>query len=252
MPALGVIPARYASTRFPGKPLALLGGDPMVVHVLHRALEARRLDRVVVATDDERIAEAVRTADGEVRLTDPALPSGSDRVAAVVSELEGEGERYEVVVNIQGDEPFLPGAAIDRAVDTLTQDEHAHLATLAVRATTEEFRSSDVVKVAMSTDNRAVYFSRAGVPHPQGQSHYKPLKHVGLYVFRRDYLMRFVRLGVGALEQAEQLEQLRALEDGARIIVAVGEWPVLGVDTPQDLVRAEARLVAGSRDKRAH
>jgi len=240
---LGVIPARYGSTRFPGKALAPLGGRPLVAHVIGNARRAERLDRVLVATDDPRIVAVAREAGVEGFLTPPELPSGSDRVAHVVEQLAWAGEPCDVAVNIQGDEPFLPAAAIDRAVELLAADPEAAIATLAVPATREERANPNAVKVVLDGRGRALYFSRSTIPHPRNATpRARWLKHVGLYAFRAEYLSRFVALPPSGLEEAEGLEQLRALEDGARIAVAVGEWPVLGVDTPEDLAEAERRL----------
>jgi 3-deoxy-manno-octulosonate cytidylyltransferase (CMP-KDO synthetase) len=233
---LGVIPARYGSTRFPGKPLADLDGKPLLAHVVERAGEARRIDRLVVATDDERIAAAARTAGAEAMLTPAELPSGSDRAAHVLERLGPES--FDAVVNIQGDEPLLPGAAMDAAVALLEASPEAALGTLAVPADAAEAADPNVVKVVLDKRRHALYFSRAAIPH--GGS--AVLKHVGLYVFRPAYLRRWTGLGISALERAERLEQLRALEDGAAIVVAVGAWPVLGVDTPQDLERVRLAL----------
>ncbi len=247
MRVLGVIPARFASTRFPGKALATLAGKPLVVHVVERAREASVLDRVVVATDDDRIARAAAAVEAEARLTPAGLPSGSDRVAWVARELAGEGERFDLVVNLQGDEPFLPGAAVDTAVGLLREDPGADMATLAVPAGVGETGDPDVVKVVLDRRGRALYFSRAPIPYRRGDDGFgaRPLKHVGLYAYRAGYLERFVHLPVSGLERTERLEQLRALEDGAVIAVAVGAWPALGVDTPAHLAEAERRLASG-------
>ena len=242
MRVLGVIPARYGSTRFAGKALADLAGKPLVAHVVERAREAASLTRLIVATDDPRIVEVAQGVGAEGLLTPSDLPSGSDRVAWVVRELGQRGEGYDVVVNVQGDEPFLPGEAIDRAVELLQEDPEASMATVAVRVTRAEAADPNVVKVVMNRRGRALYFSRAVIPHGGGEAGHPLYRHVGLYAFRPDYLERFVGMGVGVLERREDLEQLRALEDGAIIAVAVGEWPVLGMDTPEDLIRAQERL----------
>lgn len=244
MRVLGVIPARYGSTRFPGKPLASLRGRPLVAHVVDNARRATRLDRVVVATDDERIVRAVEAAGAEARLTPADLPSGSDRAAWTARELAGEGYAAELVVNLQGDEPLLPGEAMDLAVETLLADEEAQIGTLAAPARPDEVARPQVVKVVLDGRGRALYFSRSEIPYPRDPKARRttPLKHLGLYVYRFDYLQRYVTLGVSELEAVEGLEQLRALEDGARIAVRVGRWEALGVDTPADLAEAERRL----------
>ena len=247
MLVLGVIPARFGSTRFPGKPLAPLAGKPVIAHVVEHAREAKRLDRLVVATDDRRIAEAAREAGAEARLTPSELRSGSDRAAYVAEELEREGFAADLVVNIQGDEPFLPAPAVDRAVERLAEDGEAQMSTLAVPLAREEAGRADVVKVVLDDRERALYFSRGAIPYPRRPEAERrtPLRHVGLYVFRAAYLKRFVALPAGELEEVEGLEQLRALADGARIVVAVGDWDVMGVDTPDDLARAERRWTGG-------
>lgn len=242
MRILGVIPARYGSTRFPGKPLARLAGRPLLAHVVDRARESRRLTRLLVATDDERIAAAAAEAGAEAVLTASGLPSGTDRAAAALRAL-GDPVPFDVVVNLQGDEPFLPGSAIDRSLDLLAADPEASMATLAVPLDPAEAPSPHAVKVVLDAGGRALYFSRAAIPYGMDGKAAR-LRHVGLYAFRRTYLERFVDLGPSPLERAEGLEQLRALEDGARIVVAIGDWPVLGVDTPEDLARAERRLAA--------
>jgi 3-deoxy-manno-octulosonate cytidylyltransferase (CMP-KDO synthetase) len=239
---LGVIPARFGSTRFPGKPLADLAGKPLIAHVVERAEEARGIDRLVVATDDERIAAAARAAGAEAMLTPADLASGSDRAAYVLERLGPES--FDAVLNIQGDEPLLPGQAMDAALALLAERPEAVLATLAVPAGPEAAADPNVVKVVLDKRRRALYFSRATIPHGGDAV----LRHVGLYAFRPEYLRRYTRLGVSALERAERLEQLRALEDGATIVAAVGTWPVLGVDTPEDLERVR-RVLGRMREK---
>jgi 3-deoxy-manno-octulosonate cytidylyltransferase (CMP-KDO synthetase) len=210
--------------------------------VIDRAREATRLDRILVATDDERIAAVARQSGVEAVMTPSALPSGTDRVAWAVRHLGDGGRGFEVVVNLQGDEPFLPGPAIDRAVSGLETDPGAALATLAVRIGAAEAENPHVVKVVVDVRGRALYFSRQVIPHQREGAGGEPLKHVGLYAFRREGLERFVSLSPSPLERAEGLEQLRALEDGMGIAVAVGDWPARGIDTPGDLARAERDL----------
>ena len=250
MNALAVIPARWASTRFPGKALARIAGRPMIEHVYRRALGAKTVARVVVATDDERIALAVRGFGGEVRMTRPDHPSGTDRVAEVA-----RGEGAEVIVNVQGDEPLLHPDDIDAAVRPLLGENPPEMTTLAVPlAGPEDFLDPNVVKVVVGGSGDALYFSRAPVPHPRDalggapanapglrggwpELRPRPLKHLGLYAYRREYLLRFASLPPTPLETAERLEQLRALEDGARIRVAVTGRDSIGVDVPGDLER---------------
>ncbi len=241
---LGVIPARYGSTRFPGKPLAAIAGKPLIAHVIDRAREAGRIERLVVATDHEGIAAAAQDCGVEVRLTPTDLPSGSDRAARVVRELKDEGDVYDLAVNFQGDEPLLPGESVDRLVERMERESGADLGTLAVPAAAGEFDDPNAVKVVLGTDGFALYFSRAPIPYRRSGDGVGPLKHIGIYVFRTAYLERFVGLSPSALERSEGLEQLRALEAGARIVVEVGRWPSRGVDTPDD-AESVARILAG-------
>lgn len=245
-----VIPARYASTRLPGKPLLDIRGTPMIQRVVERAC-ASNADEVLVATDDARIAAAVhhprRPGQPIAVLTDPDLPSGTDRVAAVAA-LRGWSDDT-LVVNVQGDEPFLPAALIEQAAALLERDPAAGIATLATPlGGLEEFLDPNVVKVVTALDGAALYFSRAPIPWaregaPAGLASQRDFagaqRHVGLYAYRVGVLKRITRLPPSALEQCEKLEQLRALENGVRIVVGrCVEPPPPGVDTPADLDRA--------------
>lgn len=233
MTIVGLIPARYASVRFPAKPLARLAGTPMVVHVLEAARGARRLDRVLVATDDERIAQAVRAAGGEAILTSAAAASGTDRLAEAARSVPGD-----IYVNIQGDEPLMSSENIDRAVATLLSTPERQIATLAIALAPEQAADPNVVKIAVTRDGRALYFSRAAIPYPrQGAAVYR--KHLGLYVYRAATLRAIATLPPSPLEQKESLEQLRWLE--ASYVIWVGEAVTdsIGVDTPEDLARVE-------------
>ena len=233
---LGVIPARFASSRFPGKPLAVLAGKPMIQHVWERAAQAPCLDAVLIATDDERIAAAARGFGALVAMTRPDHESGTDRVAEAASQTDAE-----VVVNIQGDEPLIDPGAIQTAVLTLLDEEDCQMATLKKRISrAEEIENPNVVKVVTALNGEALYFSRSLLPFPRGQAvHYK---HIGLYVYRRALLLAYSSLKRGPLEEAEKLEQLRALENGIPIRVAETNYETLGVDTPEDLIAAEAAL----------
>jgi 3-deoxy-manno-octulosonate cytidylyltransferase (CMP-KDO synthetase) len=253
--ALGVIPARFASTRFPGKPLASLGDRTLIEQVAERARAARRLERVVVATDDERIAAVCRASGSEVVLTSPDHPSGTDRVAEAVRKA---GETFDVVVNVQGDEPFVTPTSLDRLVSTFDDDPATEIATLAeplVRA--DELFDPNVVKVVTALDGRALYFSRAPIPYPMGTGatedpaaalESRPgglsglLKHQGIYAYRTATLFALTAVPPSPLEQDESLEQLRALQAGLRIRVLVSDFRSVGVDTPADLERAVALL----------
>jgi 3-deoxy-manno-octulosonate cytidylyltransferase (CMP-KDO synthetase) len=231
---LGVIPARFASSRFPGKALAEIAGKPMIQHVFERASMARYLTRVIVATDDDRICGAARSFGAPVRMTRADHPSGTDRVAEVAS-----AEDAELVVNIQGDEPLIDPAAIDAAALGVLGDPDVPMGTLAKRIENpEEIDNPNVVKVVRDAAGNAIYFSRCPIPYVRGERipglHYK---HVGLYVYRRDFLLGYSSLPVGPLERAERLEQLRALENGYKIRVVETEYESLGVDTPAELER---------------
>lgn len=247
--ALGVIPARYASTRLPGKPLAILAGKPLVQHVWEKARAARRLSAVVVATEDERIARVVRGFGGEVMMTSAAHATGTDRVAEVARD-----RREAIVLNIQGDEPLADPADIDTLVAGLQEDEGAMMATLATPL--PDRRAADnpnVVKVVCDAAGRALYFSRALIPWPRNPpalDEPKPaprglwLQHIGLYAFRRQFLMEFASWPPSPLEGMEGLEQLRALERGHAIRVLPARGRYHGVDTPEDLVHVAGALGA--------
>jgi 3-deoxy-manno-octulosonate cytidylyltransferase (CMP-KDO synthetase) len=243
--ALAVIPARWASSRFPGKPLALLGGLPLVQHVVEAALKSRAFERVLVATDDERIAQAVAGFGGAVEKTSAGHRSGTDRVAEVVARLSADAP--DVVVNVQGDEPFLHSEDLLALVQAFEDDQVAMATLVRPLLDEEERRSPHVVKVVMDVSQNALYFSRADLPFARDGKQRPGLAHVGLYGYRRSTLLHLAQLPPGTLEQAESLEQLRALEHGIRIRCVRTERSTLGVDTPEDLVRAEAVLAARNR-----
>ena len=239
-----MIPARMASTRLPGKPLADIGGAPMIVHVWRRACEADA-GPVVVACAEAEIADAVTAAGGRCVLTSPDLPSGSDRIFAALEAVDPDG-RFDTIVNLQGDLPTIDPVAIHAALKPLA-DPAVDIATLvAMIADAEERDDPNVVKVALALavdaeTGRALYFSRCPVPWGEGP-HYH---HIGLYAYRRAALARFVTLPPGILERRERLEQLRALENGMRIDAALVETVPFGVDTQADLKRARMVLAAG-------
>jgi 3-deoxy-manno-octulosonate cytidylyltransferase (CMP-KDO synthetase) len=233
---IGVIPARFASVRFPGKPLAPLAGRPMVVHVLRAAQAAKRLSRVVVATDDVRIAEAVAQAGGEAVMTSPNAASGTDRVAEVARRLPADA-----YVNLQGDEPLMPADNVDRAVAALVDAPGRTIATLAYPIPAAAVSDPNSVKVAVARDGRALYFSRSPIPYfRQGEPAYR--KHLGIYAYRAATLAEIAALPPSPLERAESLEQLRWLEAGYTIHVGEAAGDSIGVDTPEDLAAAQARL----------
>jgi 3-deoxy-manno-octulosonate cytidylyltransferase (CMP-KDO synthetase) len=233
MKIVGLIPARYASVRFPAKALAPIAGKPMVVHVLEAARGARRLDRVAVATDDERIARAVESAGGEAVMTSPDCASGTDRLAQAAIRIPGD-----VYVNIQGDEPMMSSENIDRVVETLLAGGDREIASVWVPLPAAEAPDPNAVKVAVASDGRALYFSRAPIPFPRaGASDYR--KHLGLYAYRAATLAGIARLPPSPLERMESLEQLRWLEAGYTIWMGEAATDSIGVDTPGDLSRAE-------------
>ncbi|HWR52137.1 MAG TPA: 3-deoxy-manno-octulosonate cytidylyltransferase [Bryobacteraceae bacterium] len=231
---LGVIPARYQSSRFPGKALVAIDGKPMLAHVFERASRARYLTQVIIATDDERIREAARRFGAPVRMTRADHASGTDRVAEVAS-----AENASLIVNIQGDEPLIDPDAIDAAILGLLDEPHIPMGTLKKRIEDPaELANPNVVKVVTDFTGNAIYFSRSPIPHVRDAvgttEHYK---HIGLYVYQRDFLLSYSQLPSGPLEQAEKLEQLRALENGHRIRVVETDYESIGVDTPADLER---------------
>jgi len=251
---VGMIPARYGSVRFPGKVLAKIAGKPMVQHVYERAAQASLLDDLFVATDDPRVQEAVGAFGGKVVMTRADHTSGTDRLAEVARDLP-----CDAVVNIQGDEPLISPAIIDDAVRPLYESPDVRMATLATRVRdAEEHENWTVVKVVVDARGDALYFSRAPIPffrvddrgertralaarqHPR--SGLRPLKHIGLYVYRRDALLWIATLRPSALEITEGLEQLRALENGCRIRVVTVDYSPLGVDTPADLERVRSMM----------
>jgi 3-deoxy-manno-octulosonate cytidylyltransferase (CMP-KDO synthetase) len=235
---LGVIPARYTSSRFPGKPLARIGSKSMLEHVFERTSQARYLTSVIIATDDDRIADAARSFGAPVRMTRADHLSGTDRAAEVAS-----ADTAELIVNIQGDEPLIDPSAIDAAILPLLDDDDIQMGTLKKRIEDpREIGDPNVVKVVTDRAGNAIYFSRSTIPYVRlsglaGEAACPIYKHVGLYVYRRDFLLGYSDLPVGPLEQAERLEQLRALENGYSIRVVETEYESLGVDTPEDLER---------------
>ncbi len=239
MQAVGVIPARFDAGRFPGKALAPIAGLPMIRRVWEGAQTAKTLRAVLIATDDARIADAALEFGAEVVKTRTDHPTGSDRVAEVARRLDDE-----IVVDIQGDEPLIEGFVIDAAVEALHEDPEAPMATVVHAADPAAFGNADRVKVTLDRAGHALYFSRSPIP-AQRSAGAAPRRwqHVGLYAYRRPFLLEFASLPRGPLELAEELEQLRALEHGHRIRCAVVEgWSSAPVDAPEDIAAVEARL----------
>jgi 3-deoxy-manno-octulosonate cytidylyltransferase (CMP-KDO synthetase) len=236
-----VIPARYGSTRMPGKPLVQLAGQPMIQRVYARAKLAQTVNRVIVATDDERIVKAVEAFRGEARMTRPDHRTGTERVAEVAAHETGD-----VFVNVQGDEPLLDPVAVDTAVAALLEDSATAVSTVATPIKTPaDIMDPNVCKVVLDFDENALYFSRAPIPWARdtaSKQQVRHLKHLGLYVFRRDALLEYPTLPQGELERIEQLEQLRWLENGWKIRVAEVEHDAVSVDVPADVARVEKLL----------
>lgn len=250
MRAIAIIPARYHSVRFPGKLLALLKGKPVIQYVFENAVRSREVERVIIATDHDAVYTAVRAFGGDVVMTAPELSSGTDRVAEVV---KGLGSDVEIIVNVQGDEPLLTPDMIDLTV-TLLKDSDAHIGTLAKKIDDEgDIFDPNVVKVVFNAFGDALYFSRAAIPYyrdrvsgpgPGGGNvgNRTFYKHIGIYSFRKDALLRLTALPQSPLEKAEKLEQLRALENGYTIRIGVAERDTIGVDTPGDMEKVEKWL----------
>jgi 3-deoxy-manno-octulosonate cytidylyltransferase (CMP-KDO synthetase) len=243
MNVIGIIPARYGSTRFPGKPLALIAGKPLIRHVVERCQQAKSLSEVIVATDDTRIWEVAQDF-CRAEMTAPGYPSGSDRIAEVLTRCT-----CDAVVNIQGDEPLIDPAVIDAVAEALA---HAEMSTAATPISSpDDYSSPNVVKVIVSADGRALYFSRRTIPYlreaagssaSEQLAAFPFLKHLGIYGYRRETLLRLVNFPVSPLERAEKLEQLRALENGIPIAVVQVDYDSVGVDVPADVVRVERML----------
>ena len=244
---VAIIPARYAATRLPGKPLAEIGGRPLIQWVVERAAACRRIDDVIVATDDPRIFEVVQEFGGKVLMTSPHCHSGSDRIAETLNRIE-----CDLIVNIQGDEPMMATETVDRAIEAIEGDPECRVSTAAVplhdRA---EWESPHAVKVVIDARGYALYFTRSPIPNrsrsgpdapTQGGRPVWGLKHMGLYVYRRQALLDYVSWPPSHLEHVEKLEQLRFLDHGYRIRVIVTPYDSVGVDTPEDLERVRALL----------
>lgn len=244
MRTVAIIPARYASTRFPGKSLALISGKPMIQWVYERTISCPIISQAIVATDDERIVQAVQAFGGNVMLTQPDHPSGTDRVAEVAAQIDAD-----LIINVQGDEPFVQAAQLQQLASLFT-DPAVDIATLAHPISDEQsIFSPNVVKVVCDARQKALYFSRAPIPFLRGLpqedwgQHKQHFQHLGIYAYRQSVLQAITQLPVGNLEQLESLEQLRWLEAGYHISVAETSFRSIGVDTPEDLVKAQQWMV---------
>lgn len=235
MNILCVIPARYSSTRLPGKPLALIAGKPMIERVYERALAAKRPTAVLVATDHELVYQAVKAFGGQVMMTSPDHATGTDRLAEVAAKYTDA----DIIINVQGDEPLIAPAVIDLLAGAFDNDPGLNMATLMTEIDEEEYNLPSVVKVVTSLDGYALYFSRSLIPYPRNSKvPGGPLpvyKHIGIYAYRRDFLLHYAAMAPTPLEATESLEQLRALEHGYKIKVLKTDFTSIGVDTPEDL-----------------
>jgi len=242
--AAGIIPARWGSTRFQGKPLYLIAGKPLLRHVWERCQRAKKLDSVIIATDDMRIANAAFEWGAEIALTSPRHQSGTDRIAEVAR----KAKQFTFIINIQGDEPLVDPRLIDKLVEKLERNPGINVVTVAHPFDDPaEASSPHQVKVVVDLAGRALYFSRAAVPFPRDLSRIKYLRHQGIYGFRREMLLQFVKWNPTPLERAESLEQLRALENGVSVHVLVTKHGSPGVDTPEDAVALEQKLARARR-----
>lgn len=239
---LGIIPARFASTRLLGKPLADIGGKPMIQHTYESALKSRLIHKIIIAVDDEKVAEKARGFGANVLMTPKDIATGSDRIAYVTRNIPDA----EIIVNIQGDEPFIQGEMIDQAIEPLLFDHSVSVSTLAKKIdSVEELKSPSIPKVVFDYHNFALYFSRSPIPFVrEARSNLERIKmadiykHIGLYVYRREALLKFTTLQPTDLEKIEKLEQLRMLENGLKIKVVTTEFESLSVDTPEELDKA--------------
>ena len=240
MNAIGIIPARYASSRFPGKPLADILGKPMIQWVYERACRAKLLEKVVVATDDQRIFDAVTNFNGNVVMTSPTAANGTERIAEVTQNLDAK-----LIVNIQGDEPLIDPGVIDQLVVLMKENPAAPVGTLVKKIEdAENLINPNIPKVVVDKDFYALYFSRSIIPFHRDRAdqrkwirNEKYYQHIGLYIYRREFLLKFVKLPMSNLERIERLEQLRILENGYKIKVALTETDSIGVDVPSDIDR---------------
>ena len=248
MKTYGIIPSRFGSSRFPGKPLAMLAGKPLVAWVVEAVKKAGSLDDVLVATDDERIVKAVEEYGGRAVMTPSELPSGTDRIACAAGDFDDD----DILVNIQGDEPLIDPALIDRLVGKLRDDGRWSMATAVTPiSSVDDFAAKSVVKVVLDRDDGAMYFSRAPIPcdrdNPPDLESGLYVRHLGIYAYRGEFLRRYIKEPPCELEKTEKLEQLRALWMGAKIAVVKTADEGVGVDTPEDARRVEALLLERAR-----
>lgn len=245
MNILCVIPARYSSTRLPGKPLAMIAGKPMIERVYERAKQAKRPNTVLVATDHELVYDAVKRFGGNVMMTSPDHPTGTDRLAEVARKYSDA----DIIINVQGDEPLIAPEIIDLLASAFDEDSELNMATLMTEMDKSEHNLPSAVKVVTSLNGYALYFSRSLIPFPRskpGDGQLPVYKHIGIYAYRREFLLTYAALTPTPLELTESLEQLRALEHGYKIKVLKTEFKSIGVDTPEDLEKVNAYFLAGN------
>ena len=231
-----VIPARFGSTRLPGKPLADIAGKPMIQRVYERVTNAKKPEVFIVATDDQRVYDAVQSFGGTVVMTDANHSTGTDRLAEVAQQYTD----LDVIINVQGDEPMIDANLIDQLAELFESDDALQMATVATPLLEEEYDEPSAVKVILNKRNDAMYFSRSLIPYPRHDFVNTPLKHIGIYAYRRQFLLDYAKMEPTAAEQTESLEQLRALENGFAIRVITTDKRFVGVDTPEDLARVNA------------
>lgn len=237
MEIVAIIPARYKSSRFPGKALAEIAGKPMIERVYYQVTQVDNLDRVIVATDDERIYKTVTEFGGEVKMTSSCHQSGTDRIAEVARDLE-----CDLIVNVQGDEPVIDPEMIEQAMAPFYENNNLKMGTLKKRIKEKvEINDPNIVKVITDDKNNALYFSRSPIPYQRGEEA-EYYKHIGLYVYQREFLIKYSQMKPTRLEKTESLEQLRALENGYNIKVVETKLDSIGVDTPEDIARVEELL----------
>ena len=246
MNVLCVIPARYASTRLPGKPLAMIAGKTMIERVYQQASLARIPQKVLVATDDTRVEEAVKAFGGEVIMTSPDHPSGTDRLAEVALSYP----KVDVIVNVQGDEPMIPPELIDDLAKAFADNPNLEMATVKTPMQKEDYENPNAVKVVTDLNGYALYFSRSLMPYPRKKTEeFKVYKHVGVYAYKRDFLLKYAALPPTPLEKVESLEQLRALENGVKIKVLTSDFQGIGIDTADDLAAANKMFEEMEKEK---
>jgi len=238
MRAIGIIPARWKASRFEGKILAMIAGKPLIQHVWERAKESHILEDLIIATDSERVIKAAEMFGGKAVFTSKDQPSGTDRIAEVVNPVD-----VEVIVNIQGDEPLIHYSMIDNLAQTLLEDKSIPMATIIKKITDKaELENPNVVKTVIDKDGYALYFSRFPIPYVREDGSPVFYKHIGIYAYTKDFLFTYTNLPKSPLEEAEKLEQLRALENGYRIKTVETDFDTVGVDTPEDLKKAEEAI----------